>query len=197
MSPLILASRSPARARLLAQAGVHFSVEAAPVDEAALKARALGAGLGAKAIAAELAEAKALAVSRGRPALVIGADQTLELDRRLFDKPLSLSAARVQLLALRGREHHLHAAVALARDGAVVWRTVETVRLSMCAFSDPFLEAYLAAEGEALLGCVGAYRLEAFGAQLFDRIEGDYFTVLGLPLLALLAALRREGQIVS
>ena len=197
MSPLILASRSPARGRLLAEAGVPFSVEAAPVDEDALKARALGEGLGPKAIAVALAQAKALAVSCGRNGLVIGADQTLDLDGRLFDKPPTLAAARAQLLALRGWPHQLHAAVAVTRGETVVWRTVETVRLDMRAFSDAFLDIYLASEGEALLGCVGAYRLEALGVQLFDRIEGDYFTVLGLPLLPLLAFLRREGQVTS
>ncbi len=194
---LVLASRSSARARLLADAGVVFRVEAAPVDEEALKTRALGEGKDPKAIALELAEAKALAVSAGCEDLVIGADQTLDLEGRLFDKPPTVVAARAQLQALRGREHQLHSAAALIQGDAILWRTVETVRLRMRVFSDDFLDAYLSAEDGALLGCVGAYRLEALGVQLFDWIEGDYFTVLGLPLLPLLAALREQGQVCS
>ncbi len=197
MSRLVLASRSPARARLLADAGVSFRVEASAVDEGALKSRALSEGRGAKAIALVLAEAKALAVSAGCEDLVIGADQTLDLDGRLFDKPPTLQAARAQLQALRGREHQLHAAVALTRGETVVWSTVETARLNLRPFSDAFLESYLDAEGNVLLGCVGAYRLEALGAQLIERVEGDYFTVLGLPLLPLLAELRRQGLLAS
>ncbi len=197
MSGLLLASRSPARARLLADAGVRFSVEVASVDEDALKAHALTEGEDPAAIALELAAAKALAISAAPNVLVIGADQTLDLEGRLFDKPPTLSAARAQLQALRGREHRLHAAVVVAEGGVVVWRTVQTVRLQMRAFSDSFLDAYLEAEGEALLGCVGAYRLEAMGVQLFDAIEGDYFTVLGLPLLPLLAFLRERDQVAA
>ncbi len=197
MSALVLASGSPARARLLADAGVAFRVQAAEVDEDALKACAFADGRGPSAIAAELAEAKALAVSRGQAGLVIGADQTLDLSGRLFDKPATLAAARTQLLELRGREHQLHAGVAVAEGDRVIWSTVETVRLRMRSFSQVFLSAYLAAEGEALLGCVGAYRLEAMGVQLFEKIEGDYFTVLGLPLLPLLAFLRGRGEVAA
>ena len=197
MTSLVLASRSSARARLLAEAGVVFRIQAAEVDEEVLKRRALAEGCDPQAIAAELAQAKGLAVSRGRGELVIGADQTLDLDGRLFDKPPTLAAARAQLLALRGREHRLHAAVSVSRGDRVVWRTAESVRLRVRSFSDAFLDDYLAAEGEALLGCVGAYRLEGLGVQLFERIEGDYFTVLGLPLLPLLAFLREQGQVAT
>ena len=197
MTSLVLASRSSARARLLAEAGVVFRIQAAEVDEEVLKRRALAEGCDPQAIAAELAQAKGLAVSRGREELVIGADQTLDLDGRLFDKPPTLAAARAQLLALRGREHRLHAAVSVSRGDRVVWRTAESVRLRVRSFSDAFLDDYLAAEGEALLGCVGAYRLEGLGVQLFERIEGDYFTVLGLPLLPLLAFLREQGQVAT
>ena len=193
MNGLVLASRSPARARLLAEAGIDVGVDAAAVDETELKVLALARGDDPRRIALDLAEAKALAVSARRDGLVIGADQTLELDGRLFDKPPSLDAARDQLTALRGREHRLHAAVAVVRGPTVLWRTVKTVSLWMRPVSDAFLDHYLAAEGAALLGCVGAYRLEALGVQLFDRIEGDYFTVLGLPLLPLLAFLREQG----
>ena len=136
-------------------------------------------------------------VSRRCEGLVIGADQTLELEGRLFDKPASLAVARDQLFALRGREHRLHSAVAVCRRDAMVWRTVETVSLRMRPFSDAFLQAYLTAEGEHLLGCVGAYRLEAMGVQLFEAMEGDYFAVLGLPLLPLLTFLRAEGEVAT
>ena len=195
MSSLILASRSPARARLLSEAGVRFTTTPSDVDEAAFKADALRRGQGARELACDLAAAKALQVADACEDLVIGADQTLELDGRTIDKPGDLEAARRQLLDLRGRTHQLHSAVALARGRGVLWRTVESVTLQVRAFSDTFLEAYLAAEGDHLLGCVGAYRLEGWGAQLFERIEGDYFTVLGLPLLPLLATLRADGSL--
>ncbi len=197
MSALVLASRSPARARLLTDAGMAFQVRPAEVDEEALKQRALADGEDPEAIALTLAEAKGLAVSQREEGLTIGADQTLDLDGHLFDKPPTLAAARSQLLALRGREHRLHAAVAVCRGGVVLWRTVASVRLRMRGFGDAFLDAYLTAEGEALLGCVGAYRLEAMGVQLFETIEGDYFSVLGLPLLPLLAFLRFQGQVAA
>jgi septum formation protein len=192
---LVLASRSPARAALLSSAGVTFEMDPAAVDEAALKAHSLQAGEGPARIAEQLAAAKALDVSTRRAGLVLGADQTLELDGALFDKPHDRAEASAQLKALRGRAHKLHSALALAEDGALVWAGVETARLVVRDFSDAFLERYLDAEGEALLGCVGAYRLEGLGAQLFERIEGDYFTVLGLPLLPLLAELRRRGML--
>ncbi|WP_174302059.1 nucleoside triphosphate pyrophosphatase [Caulobacter sp. S45] len=197
MSALVLASRSPARARLLADAGVSFTVQAAELDEAPLKARALARGRSPREVACDLAEAKGLAVARGRQGLVIGADQTLDLEGRLLDKPPTLADARSQLQALRGREHRLHAAVTVSEGEAVIWRTVETVRLRMRGFSDGFLDAYLTREGEALLGCVGAYRLEAMGVQLFEAIDGHYFAVLGLPLLPLLHFLRAQGHVAA
>ena len=194
MSGLILASRSEARARLLAAAGVKVELQPADLDEAALKAQGLAASLTPVQIAQALASAKALAVSPETEAVVIGADQTLELDGVLFDKPTSRDQARGQLLRLRGRAHQLHSAVALARGPAVLWSTVQSVQLHVRAFSDAFLDTYLDQEGEALLGCVGAYRLESLGAQLFDQVDGDYFAVLGLPLLSLLAQLRAMGE---
>jgi septum formation protein len=129
--------------------------------------------------------------------LVIGADQTLELDGRLFDKPADLAEARAQLLALRGRSHKLHAAVALVRGGGILWRTLETATLQMRQFSEAFLAQYLVAEAGEILQCVGAYRLEGLGAQLFEAIDGDYFTILGLPLVGVLQALRSIGEISS
>ncbi len=199
MTPrLILASKSQARSALLSNAGLVFDTVPAEVSEAKLKTDRLAQHATPAAIAADLADAKAIDVSNRYPAaLVIGADQTLDLDGRLFDKPAGLAEARAQLLALRGRRHRLHAAVSLASGGEIVWRALETATLHVRAFSDAFLAQYLAAEAAEILHCVGAYRLEGLGAQLFERIEGDYFTILGLPLLSVLEALRSKGEISS
>ncbi len=191
---LILASRSAARRAMLTESGVVFAVEDAGVDEDAIKVAMAGAA--PIELAVELAMAKALAVSRRDPdAWVLGADQVLAFDGGLVSKADSLGEARAQLAAMRGRSHQLLSAAALAHDGAVVWSGVDTVEMRMRPFSDAFLDAYLAAEGEDLLACVGSYRLEGLGAQLFDAVEGDYFTVLGLPLWPVLAELRRAGVI--
>jgi septum formation protein len=144
-------------------------------------------------VAEALAEEKAVAVSRNRAELVLGADQTLELDGRLYDKAETADEARARLKTLRGRAHQLHSAVVVAEGGAVVWRETVSATLTMRDFSDAFLEDYLAAEGEHALGSVGCYRLEGSGVQLFSDIEGDYFTILGLPLMGLLELLRRRG----
>lgn len=194
---LTLASKSTARRAVLDGAGVAYEAAGAGVDEDAAKAALLAAGAGPREIAAALAEQKALAVSGGRPGLVIGADQTLDLDGRLYDKVETLDAARARLKELRGRPHQLHSAVVVSEGGQVVWRDIESATLAMRDFSDPFLEAYLAAEGKAALGSVGCYRLEGQGVQLFERIEGDYFTILGLPLMGLFAYLRSRGVMAS
>ncbi|WP_414641900.1 Maf family protein [Brevundimonas sp.] len=181
---------------MLEGAGVPFSAQVADVDEDAVKAThdpADPAGL-----AIELARVKALAVSRHDPeAWVLGADQTLAFAGGLVSKAPSMAAARAQLAAMRGRSHQLHSGAALARDGQVVWSGVDSVTMRMRDFSDAFLDAYLAAEGEGLLGSVGSYRLEGMGAQLFEAVEGDYFTVLGLPLWPVLAELRRTGVLAA
>lgn len=193
---LILASRSAARRAMLADAGVVFSVEDAGVDEDAIKVAMADAA--PTDLAVELAVAKALAVSRNEPhAWVLGADQTLSFDGGLVSKAKSLDEARGRLRQMRGRTHHLHSGAALAHDGAVVWSGVDSVAMRMRDFSDDFLDAYLAAEGEVLLSCVGAYRLEGLGSQLFETVQGDYFTVLGLPLWPVLAELRRAGVIAT
>ncbi len=193
---LILASKSAARRAMLTDAGVIFSVQVADVDEDAVKTMhdpADPAGL-----AIELARIKALAVSRQNPdAWVLGADQTLAFDGGLVSKAGSLTEARHRLSVMRGRPHHLHSGAALARNGQIVWSDVDTATMRVRDFSDTFLDAYLAAEGEALLACVGSYRLEGMGSQLFEAVEGDYFTVLGLPLWRVLAELRRAGVLQS
>lgn len=194
--PVTLASKSRARAAILRGAGVPFATADSGVDEDILKTALLGSGAGPAAVAAALAREKALAVSRIRPGLVIGADQTLDFEGRLHDKPADLAQAASRLKAMRGRTHALHAAVAVAREGEVLWETLSTAELAMRAFSDAFLSHYLEAEAEGLLGSVGAYRLEGPGVQLFDDIRGDYFTILGLPLTGLLDLLRREGVLI-
>ena len=191
---VILASTSASRRALLQAAGVSFTAKAAGVDEAAAKAALLGEGLGPRDVADALAELKSVRVRAG-DALVIGADQTLDLDGELVDKAESLQEARERLLRLRGRPHKLHAGVVVARHGQPIWREVQTATLWMRPFSDAFLDDYLAREGEGVLSSVGCYRLEDIGVQLFSRIEGDYFTILGLPMLGLLDLLRRHGAL--
>lgn len=189
---LILASASSARRRALEGAQVPFVQETSGVDEAALKT-ALG-DLPAGAVAQALAVAKAEAVSARRPKMwVLGADQMLECEGRLFAKPRDKAEARVQLATLRGRMHRLVNGLVLLREGTVLWRYGDEARLWMRDFPDEFLDAYLADAGPEVLESVGAYRLEGKGAQLFSRIEGDFFSILGMPLLPLLEVLRREG----
>jgi septum formation protein len=192
---IVLASQSSARRAVLAGAGVAHEAVVAGVDEEAAKAELLAQGAGPRAVADALAELKALAVSRAREGFVIGADQTLDLDGELYDKAADLAAARARLRLLRGRTHRLHSAVVVAKDGAAIWREVVSASLTMRDFSDAFLEAYLAEEGPYALGSVGCYRLEGPGAQLFSKIEGDYFAILGLPLIGLMDLLRRHGEL--
>jgi nucleoside triphosphate pyrophosphatase len=195
---LILASASPTRAALLAAAGVEVRVEPAAVDEEAVKQTYRAKGHAAVECALALAEAKARRVAgRHDRAFVIGADQILVCDGLWFDKPSDLGAARAQLKALRGRTHELATAVCVVQNGTRIWHTVKQPHLLMREFSDIFLDDYLAVEGAAVLGTVGAYRLESRGVQLFERVEGDHFTILGLPLLELLEFLRECGQLPS
>ena len=197
MTRTVLASQSAVRAALLTAAGVAFDQVGSGVDETVIKDALLEQGATPRQVAAALAEAKALAVSVLERGLVIGADQTLDVDGVLFDKADSLNEARVRLAALRGRSHQLHAGVAIAQGGEIVWRRSETATLTMRAFSDAFLDDYLARHGPAALSSVGCYQLEGAGLQLFDRIEGDYFTILGLPMLDLLAFLRERGALAA
>ncbi len=190
---LILASGSVARRRMLEAAGLTFDVDAPRVDEEAAKASLRAGGLKPHDQADALAELKALSVSRSRPDFVIGADQMLALGGDVFDKPKDANEARQHLQRLRGQTHELITAAVIAREGAIIWRHIDTPKLKMRAFSDAFLDDYLSRAGENVLRSVGAYQLEGLGAQLFDRVEGDYFSVLGLPLLPLLAFLREHG----
>ncbi|MCA4919016.1 MAG: septum formation protein Maf [Roseomonas sp.] len=194
---LILASGSSARRAVLEGAGLRFETRVAGVDEAAIKEAAQAEGIPAQDAALMLADAKAARVAAKAPeALVIGADQLLVCDGVWFDKPPDMTAARGHLQRLRGRQHELVTALVCHRGGQRIWQHVAKPRLTMRDFSDAFLEAYLAAEGEALLSSVGAYRLEGHGAQLFDRIEGDQPAILGLPLLPLLGFLRQHGVLL-
>jgi septum formation protein len=197
---IVLASGSRARREMLAAAGVHFTVQAADVDEPAIRARMyeVDPGVDAKKVAAVLAAAKAEDVSgKITASLVIGADQVLALDGELLNKAPSIEAARAALGRLRGRTHELHSAVAFAQKGKVTWAHVATARLTMRDFSDAFLDDYLTRAGDRVSQSVGAYELEGLGVQLFDKIEGDYFTVLGLPLLPVLAEMRARGIIAT
>ncbi len=190
--PLLLASRSKARQVLLAAAGVSIEIRPADLDERSLETAAPLQTPGA--VAALLAREKALAVARLYPGrLTLGADQTLALDSECFAKPADRASALAQLRALRGRTHELFSAIAFAQDASVVFEHVGVARLTMRPFSDRFLELYLDAAGDAATASVGGYQIEGLGAQLFERLDGDYFTVLGLPLLATLDFLRQHG----
>jgi septum formation protein len=183
---------------VLSGAGVEFDVRPAHVDEGALKDSLLASGAALHDIADALAELKAARVSKAmEDALVLGADQVLAFDGELVSKCENLDRARDLLRRLRGQPHELISALVLARAGGTIWRHVESARLWMRDVSDDFLDGYLVGEGEEILKGVGCYRLEGRGAQLFDRIEGDYFTVLGLPLLPLLGALRQQGIVAT
>ena len=197
MTPVTLASKSSARQMILKNAGVAFEAVSPGVDEEAAKAGLLAEDVTPRDIADALAEMKAVKVSTRRPGLVIGADQTLDLKGRLVDKANSLDEARERLLELRGTTHKLHSAVVVARDGQAIWREVPSAKLTMRDVSDAFIDSYLAARGEDILGSVGCYQLENEGVQLFSRIDGDYFTILGLPLMGLLDLLRRHEVIAQ
>jgi septum formation protein len=194
MTTLILASASGIRARLLREAGVLFGVRPAEVDEDEAK-RNFHSRAGAKQDLSDvLAALKAVSVSKVCPhALVLGCDQVLSCDDHLFDKARDIAEARKTLMALRGKAHTLISSCVLARDGKVVWEHQERAILWMRAFSDEFLESYLKTEGRSILGSVGCFQYEGRGAQLFERVKGDYFAILGLPLVPILAALREQG----
>lgn len=197
-APLILASRSAIRVSILRDAGLPVQTRPAELDERAVEAQLSGDGANPANVAGALAAAKAIDVStRMSGRLVIGADQTLSLDGERFTKPVSREAGREQLFRLSGRTHALFSGAAIVRDGEVLWSGVAEARLVMRPLSQDFLDAYLDAAGDSVLTSVGGYQFEGVGAQLFERVEGDYFTVLGLPLLPVLAALRSLGALAS
>ncbi|WP_395015623.1 Maf family protein [Dongia sp.] len=192
--PLILASASTARAEMLRAAGVAIEIVPARVDEGELKHSLQQQKADVETAAIALAELKALQVSRAKPGrLVLGADQMLDCDGVWFDKPESRAAAKTQLLSLRDKTHRLTSAAVLARDGQRIWHHADAARLAMRAFTESFLDQYLDRAGDAVLNSVGAYQLEGLGAQMFKRIEGDFFTILGLPLLPVLDILREQS----
>lgn len=195
--PLVLASGSAIRRQILENAGLVFEVEPSAIDEDAVKTALLkDVDIQAGDLASLLAEAKALDVSGRRPGeIIIGADQVLSFESVLLSKSADIDGARRQLLDMAGKTHSLISAAVLARDGETLWRQADTVHVTMRDFSPAFLGAYLAEAGDIVLESVGGYQLEGLGAQLFERIEGDYFTVLGLPLLPLLAALRDHAAL--
>ena len=193
---LILASKSPFRSALLKNAGIEFSNESADIDERAVEAPLYETGATPEDVAQVLAEAKALDVSEKNPgAVVIGCDQTLSLGEEIFHKPADMEAAGRQLLQFSGKTHQLNSAVVLVKDGETLWRHVSVARMTMRALSPAFIGRYLGRGGESALSSVGAYQVEGPGIQLFEKIEGDYFTIVGLPLLPLLAELRKEQLI--
>ncbi len=193
---LILASKSRIRSDLLANAGIDFETEGAEIDERAVEDAVSGSGITPGEVAIILAEAKALAVSERHPsAIVIGADQTLSLDDEILHKTGNMEAARRRLLQLSGRTHMLNSAVVLVRNGEAVWRHLSEVQMTMRPLAPEFIGRHLSRTGDQVLASVGAYQLEGEGIQLFEKIEGDYFAVLGLPLLPLLEELRRLGEI--
>ena len=194
---LILASQSIARRRMLEAAGVAFEAVAAPLDEDSAKAGLEAAGFEPRDLAEMLAELKAKSVAGGG-ALVLGADQVLELeDGTMLGKPGSRTEALAQLRALSGRSHVLHSAAVIAERGERAWGATESVTLQVRPLGAAFLDSYLDREGDALLGSAGSYRIEGLGAQLFERVEGSHFAILGLPLLPLLAYLRGRGELQS
>lgn len=190
---LILASASASRAAMLRQAGLEFEIRPARIDEEEIKLSMKSEGVSLRDVATALAELKAHRISTAAPQdFVIAADSMLTCDGRWYDKPADMAAAREHLLSLRGKTHELVSAVALARGGSVIWRQIEVAHLTMRNFSDAFVDAYLAQAGDAVLSSVGCYQLEGLGVQLFSRIQGDYFAILGLPLLPLLDILREN-----
>lgn len=194
---VILASGSAIRRKLMIEAGLDFEVITKPVDEAAIKDSMLAESARLRDIADALAEAKSMRVSRIESGLVIGADQIMVMDEKLFDKPKDMNEARERLKLMRGKTHYLMGAVVICENGNPVWRHMAKTKLTMRDFTDEFLEDYLVKEGELVTKSVGAYRFEGLGSQLFSHVEGDFFSILGLSLLPVMDYLRVRGAIAS
>ena len=195
--PIILASGSKIRRDILENAGLDFSVKTSRVDEAAIKAAMLQENAAPRDIADALAEAKAIKVSRSTRGFIIGADQIMVMDGQIYDKPKSMSEAKDRLLSMRGKPHFLVGAVVICENSVPVWRHMSKTTLHVREFSEAFLDDYLAVEGEEVLSSVGAYKFEGRGAQLFSKVEGDFFSILGLSLLPVLDYLRTRGVVLS
>jgi len=194
---IILASASTIRAEIMTNAGLEFSVIPTNVDEDIIKKECLQKGRSVDYLVEKLALAKASALAASGDNIIIGADQVLEFGGKVFDKPKSVQEARVRLKELRGHEHRLIGAVCIVQNGENPWCHISTTKLHMRDFSDEFLKGYLEEEGDALTTCVGAYKFEGRGALLFDKVEGDFFSILGLSLLPLLSELRRRGALAK
>jgi len=192
---IILASASKIRATIMADAGIKFAICPTNIDEDVIKNQCLAEKQSIPYLVEKLAFAKARALPSASNEIIIGADQVLEFEGKVFDKPRSVKEAYTRLLALRGHEHRLIGAVCILQNGENPWCHISTTKLQMREFSDEFLKDYIEEEGEALTACVGAYKFEGRGALLFDRVEGDFFSILGLSLLPLLSELRLRGAL--
>lgn len=195
--PIILASASQIRRQILDDAGISYNVKTSHVDEASIKASMHQDGAKPRDIADALAEAKSIKVSRLEDGFVIGADQIMVMDDKIYDKPKDMDEARARLLSMRGKPHYLIGSVVICENGNPVWRHASKTILHVRDFSEAFLDEYLALEGEGVLSSVGAYKFEGRGAQLFTKVEGDFFSILGLSLLPVLDYLRLRGAIIS
>ncbi len=194
---IILASGSPTRKQILEDSGVIFEVVVRPIDEASIKSAMIQEGASKLSIVSTLAELKSIKVSSETPGLVIGADQIMVFDGAIYDKPKTIEEARERLMAIRNQTHYLMGSVVVSEGGVSVWRHSSKVELKVRSFTDKFIDNYIDQEGDALLQTVGAYRFEKRGSQLFSSVKGDFFSVLGLPLLPLLDYLRTRNAILS
>jgi septum formation protein len=193
---IVLSSTSATRRKLLSQTGIYFKTAKPPVDESVIKVALRKAGASAAQVAENLAESKANSVGQIIPgAYIIGADQMLECDGRWYDKPADRDGARRHLESLRGKTHELITAAVIAHEGRVIWRHTEIAKMTMRDFSESFLDSYMEKAGDGIVKSVGAYEMEGTGSQLFEKVEGDFFSILGLPLIPLMGALREAGAL--
>jgi len=193
---IVLSSSSATRRKLLSQTGLYFKTAKPPVDESVIKAALKKAGASAALVADNLAESKANSVALILPgAFIIGADQMLDCGGDWFDKPADRDGARRHLESLRGKTHELITAAVIAHEGRIIWRHTEIAKMTMRDFSDGFLDAYMAKAGDGIVHSVGAYEMEGMGSQLFEKVEGDFYSILGLPLIPLMGALREAGAL--